>query len=233
MNRGHPMQPTAPMDHQEPIHNDVRMDSEDIIQQSHIQSSAYPPPGGPYGQGSANNYVYVNQGFQPSGVDFAQSAAAVTGQKRRAEAGSSQGFDFESPARNYKKRRTAPDSGRGRPRKKRPDEAILAPPTAVPQYQYPDLPSQPPSEPFEPDFEALARKSREIAIATKKPKEPQTRTPWSRNDVRALVRAVDVYKAKWSKIEEQIRLGHIAFEHPRDQQALRDKARLLKQDFLK
>jgi hypothetical protein len=44
---------------------------------------------------------------------------------------------------------------------------------------------------------------------------------------------VDVYKAKWSEIARQVAVGVLPFEHPRDQQALRDKARLLKQDLLK
>ena len=103
-------------------------------------------------------------------------------------------------------------------------DAGVAPP--APMYPLPP-------EDGEPDIAAVSQRSREIAALNRKPKEPQTRTPWSRNDVRMLMKAVDVFKCKWSQIEEEIKAGMIRMEHPRDQQALRDKARLLKQDFLK
>jgi hypothetical protein len=86
---------------------------------------------------------------------------------------------------------------------------------------------------MEPDLEALSQKSRLIALENRRPKPPQTRTPWSRNDCRLLIHAVWEHSAKWSLIQKKIESGEIQFEHPRDQQALRDKARLLKQDFLK
>jgi hypothetical protein len=83
------------------------------------------------------------------------------------------------------------------------------------------------------DYEALSQRSRELSAANRKHKEPQVRSAWVRNDVRLLVKAVDSYECKWSAIEEAIKKGIIPFERPRNQQALRDKARLLKQDFLK
>lgn len=43
-----------------------------------------------------------------------------------------------------------------------------------------------------------------------------------------------MYKAKWSTIERAIKEDHIPFNVPeRDQQGLRDKARLVKVDILK
>jgi hypothetical protein len=85
----------------------------------------------------------------------------------------------------------------------------------------------------EPDFDALQQRTREISAAARKTREPQVRSPWVRKDVSLLVKAVFTYQAKWSTIQKEIAAGTIPFERPRDQQALRDKARLLKQDFLK
>lgn len=83
------------------------------------------------------------------------------------------------------------------------------------------------------DIEELLKRSREVTAATRKAKEPQVRKPWLREDIKTLIKAVDTYKCKWSAIEKAIETGALHFERPRDQQALRDKARLLKQDFLK
>lgn len=81
---------------------------------------------------------------------------------------------------------------------------------------------------------ALSKQSQLISKANRKPAVPKQRKPWTVHDTQQLVRAVDVYKAKWSTIEKAIREGHIAFNVPeRDQQGLRDKARLVKVDILK
>ncbi|KAK3489183.1 uncharacterized protein B0T23DRAFT_195280 [Neurospora hispaniola] len=85
----------------------------------------------------------------------------------------------------------------------------------------------------EPDLDAVSQRSREVSAANRKARGPQSRSPWLRDDIRMLIKAVDTYKCKWSVIEGEIKKGNIPFERPRDQQALRDKARLLKQDFLK
>jgi hypothetical protein len=100
---------------------------------------------------------------------------------------------------------------------------------AVAQSQYPPLPGTQ----DEPDLEAVSQRTKEISAAARKVKEPQVRSAWVRKDVALLIRAVNEYQCKWSAIEKEIKAGSIAFERPRDQQALRDKARLLKQDFLK
>lgn len=84
-----------------------------------------------------------------------------------------------------------------------------------------------------PDLEALEKRSREIAAAHRKPREVQIRKPWSRNDVRKLIMMVDLFKCKWSSMQKEIASGFIKFDRTRDQQALRDKARILKQEFLK
>lgn len=81
---------------------------------------------------------------------------------------------------------------------------------------------------------ALSRQSQLISKANRRPAVPKQRKPWTAHDTQQLVRAVDVYKAKWSTIEKAIREGHIPFDVPeRDQQGLRDKARLIKVDILK
>jgi hypothetical protein len=101
--------------------------------------------------------------------------------------------------------------------------------TRIAPSQYPPLPGTQ----DEPDLEALSQRSREVSAAARKVKEPQVRSAWVRKDVTLLIKAVNTYQCKWSTIEKEIKAGTIPFERPRDQQALRDKARLLKQDFLK
>lgn len=81
---------------------------------------------------------------------------------------------------------------------------------------------------------ALSRQSQLISKANRKPAQPKQRKPWTAHDTRELIHAVDTYKAKWSTIERAIKEGHIPFNVPeRDQQGLRDKARLTKVDMLK
>ncbi|OAA75460.1 hypothetical protein LEL_07448 [Akanthomyces lecanii RCEF 1005] len=55
------------------------------------------------------------------------------------------------------------------------------------------------------------------------------RYPWSSHDEQVLIRSVAQHYGKWSRIEEECRE---LFEHPRDQQAYRDKARLMKTKML-
>lgn len=81
---------------------------------------------------------------------------------------------------------------------------------------------------------ALSRQSQLISKANRKPAQPKQRKPWTAHDTRELIQAVNTYKAKWSTIEKAIKEGHIPFNVPeRDQQGLRDKARLTKVDMLK
>lgn len=81
---------------------------------------------------------------------------------------------------------------------------------------------------------ALSRHSQLISKANRRPAQPRPRKPWTAHDTHQLVLAVDTYKAKWSTIEKAIKENHIAFNvSERDQQGLRDKARLVKVDLLK
>ncbi|KUI72753.1 hypothetical protein VM1G_08167 [Cytospora mali] len=81
---------------------------------------------------------------------------------------------------------------------------------------------------------ALSRQSQLISKANRKPAQPKQRKPWTAHDTRQLIEAVNTYKAKWSTIERAIKENHIQFNvSGRDQQGLRDKARLTKVDMLK
>lgn len=112
----------------------------------------------------------------------------------------------------------------------RANDAAAMPPPPVPAIELGPLP--PASVAFDPV--ALSQRSQLISKANRRPAQPKQRKPWTSHDTQQLVRAVDVYKAKWSTIEKAIREGHIAFNVPeRDQQGLRDKARLVKVDILK
>lgn len=185
-----------------------RFSSQDILGE-HAPSNTFPPvPAVSYPSG----LPYGEPSGQANGRMYAQSAAD-TARKRRREPDDAEA----APPRKARGRRKQP--------------AVSVPASSVPPVpsQYP----APPSSAIEPDYEKLAQKSREISAANRKSREPQQRSAWTRNDTRALVKAVDVYKCKWSTIEREILNGDIPFEVRRDQQALRDKARLLKQDFLK
>lgn len=205
-----------------------------------LPPSSYPPaPRIPYPPGFSSptgGLVYAESahqsGFQSNGTMYAESAAQVSGGKRRAP---------DEPSADGTSGGTVPVAKRPRERRKKTDvpNPSVAPSThatastqstaPVVQSQYPPLPGTQ----DEPDYDALRQRTREISAAKRKAREPQVRSAWVRNDVRLLVKAVDTYSCKWSLIEKEIKRGTIPFERPRDQQALRDKARLLKQDFLK
>lgn len=204
----------------------IRMSSQDIIPRSNqLPSGGYPaiapyPPG--FEQAHQNGAPYT--AFQ--GNMYAESAAQATGTKRPAQ-------DDAAPPpkrqRNRRKKNVAPAA-----------EASEIPSTELgtlvvsdldPDSQYPAPPGS--GSQTEPDFEAVSQRSRQLSAATRKPKEPQVRSAWVQPDIRELVKAVDKHKCKWSAIEKDIKNGIIPFARPRDQQALRDKARILKQDMLK
>jgi len=98
------------------------------------------------------------------------------------------------------------------------------------QSQYPPVPDATDQDTV---LDIVQQRTREMSAAARKAKKPQERKAWVRSDVRALIKAIEIYSCKWALIEKKIKDGTIHFERPRDQQALRDKARLLKQDYLK
>lgn len=189
----------------------ARLQSQDIISRAQaLQSSVYQ---------SSSIYTpgYEHVGSQQSGLRYAESAAQVASMKRTApDALESE----QTPApKKTRTRRRKPDTTTQPPVTSASASASLVP---VPSQQYPP-----------PDIEALSQRAKELSAANRKTKDPQVRTQWSRHDTLLLISAVDGYKCKWSAMERAIKEGTIPLEHPRDQQALRDKARLLKQDMLK
>lgn len=208
----------------------------DILARRHTlvpQSSNYPPP---------PDLGYSSLPLAPprEGVAFAQSAAQASGSVPGPSTAASgvalgkrprdtQDDDFEVDGRQADSQRQAGAVKAPRRKRARKEKQVVT--ADIEASQTPRRP--PPAAALEPDLEALSQRSREIALANRKPKEPQSRQPWSRHDSKQLIKAVDVYKCKWSTIEEEIKRGTIVFERPRNQQSLRDKARLLKQDFLK
>lgn len=205
-------------------------------------SGSYPPaPRIPYPPGFSSpshalGYGDPSQqsGFQPPGSIYAESATQILGRKRQAPGQPSTVGDETAASAGQSAKRARRRKKNGVP------EATMGPPSTAPQgtaplaasgavSQYPPLPGTQ----DEPDFDALSQRTREITAAARKVKEPQVRSGWVRRDIILLVKAVNTYQCKWSTIEKEIKAGTIPFERPRDQQALRDKARLLKQDFLK
>lgn len=223
---------------------DQAITTDDVLRRKQeIQSSNYPPSsrdiafsqaGVPHNDASAYAVPILGGDASDSGIMYAESAASLSGGTKRRRAADDDD-DFETDSRiPDNQRRVGGEPSTKRARFDRPASDSAAPGNAGSQAPDEDqLIKNPPSSYMDPDLGALSQKSREMSMAARKPKEPQMRTPWSRHDCRLLIRAVDAYKCRWSTIEKEIQNGTIPFEHPRDQQALRDKARLLKQDFLK
>lgn len=193
-----------------------RLDTQDILERVE-RDRLYPPA-------SNTNYPafagYSDPPAQANGSIYATSAAQVT-RKRSFEDDED---DEGNPAKQSRSRRK--HVARRRPADAKPLGRTMK---TASELGFPHVPSSL----EEPDFEAVSQRSREISAAKRVPKKPQERNSWVREDVKALVRAVDTYKCKWSLIEREIEAGTIPFKLKRNQQALRDKARLLKQDFLK
>lgn len=128
-----------------------------------------------------------------------------------------------------KRARKSINDGDSATKRVRAAEDSAMPPSSRPPMPLGPLPA---GSAFDPV--ALSRQSQLISKANRRPAQPKQRKPWTAHDTQQLVLAVDVYKAKWSTIEKAIRENHIAFNVPeRDQQGLRDKARLVKVDLLK
>jgi len=204
-----------------------RLVHDDILARSRqLESSAQQPQ--PSAYPFAVSYPDLDYD-QRSGDIYAASAAQATGRKRRPPAGGESG---QPPVKKQRGRRKQAAAAPQLPAAPLTDEIDLGEGSS--QYPPPPSSAPPPAvEMMEPDFEAVQRRTREIAAANRKPREPQQRLAWVKADQRQLVKAVHIYKCKWSLMETEIRTGVIPFEIPRDQQALRDKARLMKQDFLK
>ncbi|KAJ4298489.1 hypothetical protein N0V88_003519 [Collariella sp. IMI 366227] len=182
--------------------------------------STYPPaPRIPYPAGSLYADPTQQGGFPADGSLFAASAAEVSGRKRPGPAGMS-AAPVAKKARTRRKKNEVPEASMGpTPGTAQEATAVAGPAT---QSQYPPLPGSQ----DEHDLDAMYQRTKEVSAAARKAKEPQVRSSWVRKDVLLLIKAVEAYQCKWSTIEKEIKAGTIPFERPRDQQALRDKARL-------
>ncbi|KAH7628478.1 hypothetical protein SMAC4_05434 [Sordaria macrospora] len=199
--------------------------------------ASYPPN---YDAQPSSSVVYPGHpGAIQNGVEYARSAAQL-GRSKRASPGENGGVADgadagKRPAKKPRTRRNKPtvpmpaaEGASGDAETPSSSAATAAAAVAAVARYSPFTDTQ-----AEPDFEFVAQRTRELSAANRKAREPQQRSPWVRDDIRQLVKAVDMYKCKWSVIEKEIKEGKLPFVRPRDQQALRDKARLLKQDFLK
>lgn len=230
---GNRQAPAAPPSAQHPPIQPSQVISHDEAH-FHSQSSSY--------QTESSSYPpLADMGYAPApapprtqggGAHFASSAASAAVQLGKRPRTTQDDDDFETDARVPTGRRREeiitpkPKRKRQKINKPEPDLARIAA-TGTPVNNLPLSPV------VDFDLVALSQNARRETMNARRPKEPQTRTPWTRQDCKRLIMAVDAYKCKWSMIEAQIANGTIRMDCPRNQQALRDKARLLKQDFLK
>ncbi|CAG7563365.1 unnamed protein product [Fusarium equiseti] len=82
-------------------------------------------------------------------------------------------------------------------------------------------------------FEALkiaaSQRRREALMADPERQVSRQRVPWSDNDSLLLIECIKEWGVRWSTIQSQ---GQHLFEHPRNQQAYRDRARNIKTELL-
>jgi hypothetical protein len=79
---------------------------------------------------------------------------------------------------------------------------------------------------------ALSQRTKLVKLARSEPAVQKRRVPWSDEDAETLLRAIATHGARWAELEKLAKLKEIPFQDLRDQQALRDKARLMKMHFL-
>ncbi|KAM7205630.1 hypothetical protein V8F33_000956 [Rhypophila sp. PSN 637] len=187
-------------------HGSAYMDtSQDIISTAAQQGSPFRGPA-PYPPSFGN----VDNGSM-----YAESAAQVGGRKRPAP-------DPSAPGKAPKRARRKANASR-----------VTTQPSVTASMEANAGSLVHPQYHVELDTEAVTQLAKERSAEARKGREPQVRSPWVQPDIRLLIQAVHTYQCKWSDINKAIKSGELPFERPRDQQALRDKARLLKQDFLK
>uniref|UniRef100_A0A8H7TUG8 Myb-like domain-containing protein n=1 Tax=Bionectria ochroleuca TaxID=29856 RepID=A0A8H7TUG8_BIOOC len=107
--------------------------------------------------------------------------------------------------------------------------AQLMPPPPRPTPASTAQPRSSPSEPPPSSLRSVSTASSHGSSVFHPSSSFKSRQPWSSNDTNLLVDLVHAKQAKWSKIEED---ENHRFEHPRNQQAYRDKARNLKVEYL-
>ncbi|KAL1871975.1 hypothetical protein VTK73DRAFT_1805 [Phialemonium thermophilum] len=217
----------------------VVTDDEVLRRRQEIQSSPY--AASETTNGRAQNYPSPTPEGGHSGIGRLYAATVAMAGAKRHRAGEGED-DFEIDTRVPDSERRLPDENSSKRAQYYGPEhgSIPAPSMSMvsgspgPLHPNEDVPiKDQPSSQLYPDISALSQRARQVSMVNRKSRGPQTRTFWSSEDCQMLIQAIDTYKCKWSVIEKEIRNGVIPFHHPRDQQALRDKARLLKVDFLK
>ena len=118
------------------------------------------------------------------------------------------------------------------------DRAAMPPPPVPSSNSHQSAPPPPPSSsssypvPSQAEYEAVKEAKRAIAERLRRdkpPAPPKQRQQWSDPDTTALIELVAESRAAWATMEKD---AQFRFEHPRNQQAYRDKARNLKVDYL-
>ncbi|PTB70520.1 hypothetical protein BBK36DRAFT_1108703 [Trichoderma citrinoviride] len=154
---------------------------------------------------------------------------------------------FEVDPRPHKKGKTATSSTtvRRRPSEQRRSDsndsyhddndttssAPVQPPRESQTRESPPAAAAAAPTPSAPDYAALqhAKEVNRMTARLDKPRPHQTRHPWSERDSNTLIALIAKRAASWADID---RFDNAKFEHLRNAQAYRDKARNLKVDFL-
>ncbi|KAF4339273.1 hypothetical protein FBEOM_6809 [Fusarium beomiforme] len=84
------------------------------------------------------------------------------------------------------------------------------------------------SGPFNAIAKAASQMKKEVRMADPERQGPRQRVPWSEHDSQVLCDLIKEYGVRWSNIETMSDL----FDHPRNQQAYRDRARNIKTEVL-
>ncbi|KAF9772006.1 hypothetical protein IL306_010322 [Fusarium sp. DS 682] len=84
------------------------------------------------------------------------------------------------------------------------------------------------SGPFSAIAKAASQVKKEVRMADPERQGPRQRVPWSEHDSQVLCDLIKEYGVRWSNIETMSDL----FDHPRNQQAYRDRARNIKTEVL-
>ena len=169
--------------------------------------------------------VSEDEGFQQD-HRVADPARRLTATKARRQ---SPERDAPSPPKRQQieRSRNDPDREAARRRQQRAESATRASARreVVDEEEDEDDDAYPP--PTFPQASAVARVN--VAHAQSRvSREPQRRIPWSEEDSMRLMDAIEQFGCSWSLIAK-----NVDFDHPRDQVALKDKARNMKVTYLK
>jgi hypothetical protein len=202
-------------------------------QQSHPKR---PNPTAPAASSTPNDASRTKRSHKVANTDTIQGTAGNTPELRAEQAEDGEDED-EDP---FETDRRAPKLDRRAAR----DAEIAPPPSKRARPTIPVHDDRRATAPVEreaqdgndgqPDLAAIEQANRDVStihlVSRRARGQPQQRTPWSHADTLVLLQLVGAYQCAWSVIANE---GNRAFETPRDQQAVRDKSRNLKVDFIR